>query len=111
MSTLTGGSGALAAEASQIDSLAFAGSSFGRGHRPRRQCHLPGRLRRLRYGMAPVRPRLRLTSLAVRTDDDNYTGRGATQDNGRLVVLLTSGAGELRMSGPLAKVRVEEGGR
>jgi hypothetical protein len=56
-------------------------------------------------------PRLRLTSLAVRTGDDNYTGRGATQDDGRLVVLLTSGARELRMSGPLAKVKVEEGAR
>jgi hypothetical protein len=56
-------------------------------------------------------PRLRLTSLAVRTDDDSYTGRGATQDDGRLVVLLTSGARELRMSGPVAKVKVEEGAR
>jgi hypothetical protein len=56
-------------------------------------------------------PRLRLTSLAVRTDDDTYTGRGATQDDGRLVVLLTSGARELRMSGPLAKLRVEEGAK
>jgi hypothetical protein len=52
-------------------------------------------------------PRLRLTGLAVRTGDDTYTGRGSTQDDGRLVVLLTNGARELRMSGPLAEVKVE----
>lgn len=52
-------------------------------------------------------PRLRLTSLSVRTGDDAYTGRGATQDDGRLVVLLTNGAKEVRISGPLAKVKVE----
>jgi hypothetical protein len=52
-------------------------------------------------------PRLRLTSLNLRTDDDIYTGRGATQEDGRLVVLLTSGAKEMRMSGTLAKLRIE----
>jgi hypothetical protein len=52
-------------------------------------------------------PRLRLTSLSVRTGDDTYTGRGATQDDGRLVVLLTDGAREVRISGPLAKVKVD----
>ncbi len=53
-------------------------------------------------------PRWRLTDLNLRTDDDTFTGRGATQDDGRLVVLLTGGAKELRMSGPLAKLKVEE---
>src|SRR5436305_1497053 len=47
-------------------------------------------------------PRLRLTTLNLRTDDDTYTGRGATQEDGRLVVLLTSGAKEMRMTGSLA---------
>jgi hypothetical protein len=52
-------------------------------------------------------PRLRLTGLNVRTEDETYTGRGATQDDGRLVILLTSGSKEMRMSGTLAKLKVE----
>jgi hypothetical protein len=56
-------------------------------------------------------PRLRLTGLTLRTDDDSYTGRAATLDDGRLMILLTSGSRELRMSGPLTKIRVEEVGR
>jgi hypothetical protein len=53
-------------------------------------------------------PRLRLTGLNLRAGDETYTGRGATQDDGRLVILLTSGTKELRMSGTLAKLKVEE---
>jgi hypothetical protein len=52
-------------------------------------------------------PRLRLTGLNVRTEDETYTGHGATQDDGRLAIVLTSGAKELRMSGTLAKLKVE----
>jgi hypothetical protein len=52
-------------------------------------------------------PRLRLTGLNLRTADELFTGSGGTQDDGRLVVLLTNGTREMRMSGPLAKVRVE----
>ena len=52
-------------------------------------------------------PRLLLTGLTLRTDDETYTGRGATQDDGRMVILLTSGAKEMRMSGTLAKLKVE----
>jgi hypothetical protein len=52
-------------------------------------------------------PRLRLTGLNLRTEDETYTGRGATQDDGRLVVLLSSGTREMRMSGTLAKLKVE----
>jgi hypothetical protein len=53
-------------------------------------------------------PRLRLTSLNLRTDDETYNGRGATQPDGRLVILLTNGSKEMRMSGSLAKLRVDE---
>jgi hypothetical protein len=56
-------------------------------------------------------PRLRLTGLNLRTGDETYTGRGATQDDGRLVILLTSGSKEMRMSGTLAKLKVEEAAR
>ena len=56
-------------------------------------------------------PRLRLTGVSLRTEDETYTGRGATQDDGRLVVLLSNGAKEMRMSGTLAKLKVEEPAR
>jgi hypothetical protein len=52
-------------------------------------------------------PRLRLTSLNLRTEDETYTGRGASQPDGRLVILLTNGSKEMRMSGSLARLRVE----
>ena len=52
-------------------------------------------------------PRLRFTGLSLRTEDETYTGRGATQDDGRLVILLTDGAREVRMSGTLANLKVE----
>src|SRR5207248_718186 len=35
-------------------------------------------------------PKLRLTSLSVHSEDDTYTGRGSTLDDGRLVVALTN---------------------
>ncbi len=52
-------------------------------------------------------PRLLLTALNLRTEDETYTGRGATQDDGRIVILVTNGAKEMRMSGTLAKLKVE----
>ena len=54
-------------------------------------------------------PRLRLTGLSARAENDTYTGRGATQEDGRLIILLTNGTKEIRMSGTLAKVKVDEG--
>jgi hypothetical protein len=53
-------------------------------------------------------PRLRLASLNVRSDDDIYTGQGATQNDGRLVVVLTDGSKEVRVSGPWDKLKMEE---
>ena len=53
-------------------------------------------------------PRLRLSGVSLRTDDDTFTGRGATQDDGRLIIQLSSGSKEMRMSGTLAKLKVEE---
>jgi hypothetical protein len=51
--------------------------------------------------------RLRLTNLSVRTEDETFTGRTATVEDGRLAASLTSGAREMRVSGPLARLRVE----
>ena len=56
-------------------------------------------------------PRLRLTGLNLRADGETYTGRGATQDDGRLTILIANGAREIRMSGTLAKLKVEEPAR
>ena len=53
-------------------------------------------------------PRLRLTGINLRSDDDTYTGSGATQEDGRLVVVLTDGVKEVRVSGPWDKLKVEE---
>ena len=53
-------------------------------------------------------PRLRLTDLRLHTEDEVYTGRGATQDDGRLLILLTNGAREMRMTGSLASVKVDD---
>jgi hypothetical protein len=36
-----------------------------------------------------------------------FTAASATQDDGHLVVLLSNGAKEMRMSGTLAKLKVE----
>jgi hypothetical protein len=57
---------------------------------------------------AQTAPRLRLSGLNLRTDDDTYTGRGATQDDGRLVVVLTDGVKGVRVSGPWDKLKLEE---
>ncbi len=53
-------------------------------------------------------PRLRLTGVNLRMEDETFTGRGVTQDDGRLVVQLSSGSKEMRMIGTLAKLKVEE---
>ena len=52
-------------------------------------------------------PRLRLTGLNLKMEDETYTGSGATLDDGRLVILLSNGSKEMRMTGTLAKLRVE----
>jgi hypothetical protein len=53
-------------------------------------------------------PRLRVTGLSLKTEDETYTGRGNTLDDGRLLVQLTNGAKEMRMIGPVAKLKVED---
>ena len=53
-------------------------------------------------------PHLQVTDLSLKTaDDEVFTGRGTAQDDGRLVFLLNNGAREMRMSGTLAKLKVE----
>ena len=51
--------------------------------------------------------RLRFTDLLFSGDDEVYKGSGATADDGRLVIMLTNGAREMRVSGTLAQLKVE----
>jgi hypothetical protein len=53
-------------------------------------------------------PQLQLTDLQVATGGEVFTGSGATQDDGRLLVQLTSGTREMRVSGSLAQLHVDE---
>jgi hypothetical protein len=53
-------------------------------------------------------PRLHVTDLNLKTaEDETYTGKGAAQEDGRLVILLNNGAKEMRMTGTLANLKVE----
>ena len=82
-----------------------------------------GRLahRRLEAGeeIEPVRllqdgrsaPKLRFTDLELATVDETYTGRGETQEDGRLLLVLSDGAREVRVTVALARLRREEATR
>ncbi len=56
-------------------------------------------------------PRLHLTGLSVKAEDETYTLRGTTLEDGRLVILLANGDRQMRMTGTLAKLKVEDTGR
>jgi hypothetical protein len=58
------------------------------------------------YSLA-LAPRLRLTALKLKMEDETYTGRGNMLDDGRLVILLSNGANEMRMTGTLARLKLE----
>ena len=53
-------------------------------------------------------PRLALTELQLATAGDVFTGQGGTLDDGRLMVQLSSGSKEMRFSGTLAQLHVDE---
>jgi hypothetical protein len=82
---------------------AFTGSALDLGAAPLRT--VSGN-----YSMSWVQnaPRWRFTALNLRVEDDTYTGRGATLDDGRLVIVLNSGSKEMRLSGSLAKPKLDE---
>lgn len=56
----------------------------------------------------PSAARLTLSDLSLRTEDGIFVGRGATQDDGRLVIILSNGAKEMRMTGTLASLKLDE---
>jgi hypothetical protein len=51
---------------------------------------------------------IRLADLSLRTEDGIYVGRGATQEDGRLLIILTNGTREMRMTGTLAALKLDE---
>ena len=53
-------------------------------------------------------PKFRLLALSLRTGDDVYTGQGGTQDGGRMLLTLTNGPKEMRISGPPGALKVED---
>jgi hypothetical protein len=53
-------------------------------------------------------PRLQLSDLQLTTGAEVFTGHGATQEDGRLLVQLSSGTHEMRVSGSLAQLHVDE---
>ena len=57
---------------------------------------------------AQPEPRLRFWDLQLAAQDDTYTGGGATQEDGRLLILLTSGSKEMRVRGTLARLQLDE---
>jgi len=61
-----------------------------------------------KFAMSRKVPKVQLTDLQLATGSEIFTGRGATQDDGRLVVQLTSGSREMRVSGSLAQLKVDE---
>jgi hypothetical protein len=58
-------------------------------------------------GWADSRAVLQFPELQIWAGGEHYTGRGATAEDGRLVLVLSSGGKEMRMSGTLAQLRVE----
>jgi len=85
---------------------AFSGTGLDFGSIP--PCRASGN-----YSLAWARgiPKLTLTGLNLRTEDEVYSGRGATQADGKLLIVLTSGGNELRLAGLPGKLRVEEAAR
>jgi hypothetical protein len=57
-------------------------------------------------GSYSLAPNLRLSDVNLHAEDETYTGKGTSQD-GHLVIVLSNGAKEMRMSGSLARLRIE----
>lgn len=53
-------------------------------------------------------PRLRFTELQMSTGQELYLGRGALQDDGRLLIQVSNGTRQLSVTGTLAAMRLDE---
>jgi len=58
--------------------------------------------------LAQMQPVLRFSDLQLVSGTDTYTGQGATQPDGQLLIQLSSGAKEMHMSGTLSQLRLDE---
>jgi hypothetical protein len=54
-------------------------------------------------------PLLRFTDLRMSLGDELYLGRGAMQDDGRLLIQVSNGSRQLSMSGTLARLQLDDG--
>ena len=61
-----------------------------------------------KFAWSRNQPWLQLSELQLATGAEVFTGRGATQDDGRLLVQLSSGTREMRVSGSLAQLHIDE---
>lgn len=57
---------------------------------------------------AQPEPRFTFTGLRLQDGEEAYSGAGGTQDDGRLLVVLTGGGKEMRVSGTLAKLKLDD---
>jgi len=57
---------------------------------------------------AQAGPLWRFTELQLVSGDLTYSGQGATQPDGRLLILLSSGGKEMHMSGTLAQLQLDQ---
>jgi len=53
-------------------------------------------------------PRLRFTELRMPAGDELYLGRGAMDEDGRLLIQVSNGSRQLSMSGTLARLRLDQ---
>jgi len=60
------------------------------------------------FEWAKTVPHLRLTELRISSGDELYLGRGAIEDDGRLLIQVSNGSRQLNMSGTLARLRLDE---
>lgn len=54
-------------------------------------------------------PHLRFTDLRISTGTELYLGRGAMQEDGRLLIQVSNGTRQLSVTGTLAEMRLDEG--
>jgi len=54
-------------------------------------------------------PHLRLTDLQMSQDGQLFLGRGAMQDDGRLMIQVSNGTRQLQVTGTLARLQLDEG--
>jgi hypothetical protein len=60
------------------------------------------------FAWAKSGPRLRFTNLQMSTGSELFLGRGALEDNGRLLIQVSNGTRQLNVTGTLARLQLDE---